>query len=123
MFAHVHGCPWDELTCIKASKYGHLECLIYAHDQGCPLNKKKCLELAVEFDKNSIIYYIETLFKDEISDDSSISLTCNICKVNKKCVVYQPCNHLLSCWSCAVKTEECSNCNVKISNFLKIFFP
>jgi hypothetical protein len=49
-------------------------------------------------------------------------LNCESCKVNKKCVIYEPCNHLLSCWSCAVKTEECSNCNKKISNFFKIFF-
>jgi hypothetical protein len=49
-------------------------------------------------------------------------LNCESCKVNKKCVVYEPCNHLLSCWSCAVKTKECSKCNVKISNLLKIFF-
>jgi hypothetical protein len=49
-------------------------------------------------------------------------LNCENCKVNKKCVVYKPCNHLLSCWSCAVKTENCSNCKKKISGLLKIFF-
>jgi hypothetical protein len=50
-------------------------------------------------------------------------LNCESCKVNKKCVIYEPCNHLVSCWSCAVKTEECSSCNKKISYFFKIFFP
>jgi hypothetical protein len=49
-------------------------------------------------------------------------LNCENCKVNKKCVIYEPCGHLLSCWSCAVKTEKCSSCNKKISNFFKIFF-
>jgi hypothetical protein len=49
-------------------------------------------------------------------------LNCESCKVNKKCVIYEPCNHLVSCWSCAVKTEECSICNKKISYFFKIFF-
>jgi hypothetical protein len=50
-------------------------------------------------------------------------LNCNICKVNKKCVFYQPCGHLVCCWSCAIKTKNCSNCNKEISNLLKIFFP
>jgi hypothetical protein len=124
-YLHEHGCPWDEFTCSEAAENGHLDCLKYAYENGCSLNKKKCLELAIEFDRNLIFYYIKNLEKsetDEISEDSKISLNCNICKVNKKCIVYEPCGHLLSCWSCAIKTEECSNCNKKIRNFFKIFF-
>jgi len=59
---------------------------------------------------------------DKIFNKEVLSLNCESCKVNKKCVVYQPCNHLLSCWSCAIKTENCSKCNKEISSLLKIFF-
>jgi hypothetical protein len=79
--------------------------------------------------KTSIIDYIKNFLDietkdevDEVFNNEVLSLNCESCKVNKKCVVYQPCNHLLSCWSCAVKNEECSNCNIKISSLLKIFF-
>jgi hypothetical protein len=50
-----------------------------------------------------------------------ISLKCEICLVNKKCVAYQPCGHI-SCWSCADRTEKkCSNCRGQIDNFLRIY--
>jgi hypothetical protein len=80
--------------------------------------------------KTSIIDYIKNFLDietkdevDEVFNNQEISLNCENCKVNKKCVVYQPCSHLVCCWSCAVKTENCFNCNVKIKNFKKIFFP
>jgi hypothetical protein len=87
--------------------------------------KKKCLSEAFENNKTSIVNYIKNLEKkdeNEIFNNEAISLNCENCKVNKKCVIYEPCNHLLSCWSCAVKNEECSNCNKKIFSLLKIFF-
>lgn len=27
---------WDDLVCVAAAAFGHLECLRYAHDHGCP---------------------------------------------------------------------------------------
>jgi hypothetical protein len=86
------------------------------------LNKKKCFLIAIKNDYLLVANYILNLENDKIFNKEVLSLNCESCKVNKKCVVYQPCNHLLSCWSCAIKTENCSNCNVKISNFFKIFF-
>jgi hypothetical protein len=71
-----------------------------------------------------IISYIEkNLYIDEPFDDSLISLICEICKVNRKCIAYKPCGHILSCWSCAIKIKNCPNCNKEIKNFLKIYFP
>jgi hypothetical protein len=95
---------------------GNLECFKYAVENDCPWNEQECLK--IKENKTSIVNYIKNLNKIF----PVISLNCESCKVNKKCVIYEPCNHLVCCWSCAVKTENCSKCNIKISNFLKIFF-
>lgn len=39
-----NGCPWNELTCIFAARYGHLEVLKWAIENGCPFDAKKCIE-------------------------------------------------------------------------------
>jgi hypothetical protein len=129
-YAHTHGCPWDEWTCEYAAKNGHLECLQYAVENKFPWDKKLCLKITIKNNHILIADYIKNFLDIEIKDEVDevfnnevLSLNCESCKVNKKCVVYQPCNHLLSCWSCAIKTEECSNCNKKITSLLKIFFP
>jgi hypothetical protein len=41
-WAHEHGCPWDEDTCVYAACNGHLECLKYAHMNGCPWDEDTC---------------------------------------------------------------------------------
>jgi hypothetical protein len=123
-YAHTHGCSWDEWTCAYAAKNGHLDCLKYAVENKCPWDKKLCLKIAINKNETSIIDYIKNLKdENEVFNNEAISLNCENCKLNKKCVVYQPCGHLLSCWSCAVKNENCFNCNKKISSLLKIFFP
>jgi hypothetical protein len=128
-YAHENECPWNRLICYFSASKGHLECFKYAHENGCQWNKQECLKIAIEKNKTLIVEYIKNLQieneeeeEDKVFDNEVLILNCESCKVNKKCVVYQPCNHLLSCWSCAIKTENCSNCNVKISNFFKIFF-
>jgi len=38
-YEHTHGCLWNEMnemTCIYAACFGHLDCLEYAHENGCP---------------------------------------------------------------------------------------
>ena len=37
-YAHEHGCPWNENTCMWAARNGHLDCLKYAHVNGCSWN-------------------------------------------------------------------------------------
>jgi hypothetical protein len=126
IYAHIHGCPWDEKTCEYAIKYGHLDCFKYAVENECHWNKEECLKIAIKNNKTSIVNYIKNLEKkdeNEIFNNEAISLNCESCKVNKKCVIYEPCNHLLSCWSCAVKTKNCISCNKEIFYFFKIFFP
>jgi hypothetical protein len=39
---HENGCPWNEETCSRAAKKGHLECLKYAHENGCPWSTDTC---------------------------------------------------------------------------------
>ena len=36
-YAHEHGCPWDEETCIDAAMLGEQDCLRYALENGCPI--------------------------------------------------------------------------------------
>jgi hypothetical protein len=103
---------------------------MYAVEKGCSFNKNKCLTIAIKKSRTSIIIYIENLLNftnenniDIDADDSLISLTCESCKVNKKCIAYKPCGHIFSCWFCAVKIKNCPICNKKISSLLKIFFP
>ena len=52
-------CPWDEETCSKAAKHGHLECLKYVHEKedvvgivclygSCRISCLECLKYAHE---------------------------------------------------------------------------
>jgi hypothetical protein len=124
-FLYEKNCPWDEETCARAAENGHLKCLQFAHENGCPWDKNECLKLAIKNNKNSIINFIENLNekKDEVADGSLISSTCNICLQNKKCVFYQPCGHVSSCWACSSKMKNCPDCRTKIYGFFKVFFP
>jgi hypothetical protein len=45
-YAHEHGCPWDNATCIIAADNGQLECLQYAHENGCPWDENICIHAA-----------------------------------------------------------------------------
>jgi hypothetical protein len=127
-YAHENNCPWDKFTSFCAAMNGQLECFKYAVENGCPWDKEECLYYSIQKNHNLIANYIKIVIdsekkdEDEIFNNEVLFLNCENCKVNKKCVIYEPCNHLLSCWSCAVKTEECSNCKKKISSLLKIFF-
>jgi hypothetical protein len=40
MWARAEGCPWDEKTCKKAARGGHLHLLQWARAQGCPWDKQ-----------------------------------------------------------------------------------
>jgi hypothetical protein len=42
IYAHEHGCPWGQLTCLWAAKQGHLECLRYAHENGAQWDEAVC---------------------------------------------------------------------------------
>jgi hypothetical protein len=41
------GYPWDEWTCSKAARLGHLKLLKWAREQGCPWDEWTC-EAAAE---------------------------------------------------------------------------
>jgi len=41
-WARANGCPWDEVTCWNAAKYGHLEVLKWARENGCPWHEYTC---------------------------------------------------------------------------------
>jgi hypothetical protein len=41
-WAHLNGCPWDEITCSRAAENGHLEVLQWLRQNGCPWNEDTC---------------------------------------------------------------------------------
>jgi hypothetical protein len=41
-WAKLNGCPWDELTCQLAAKYGQLEALRWAREHGCKWDAMVC---------------------------------------------------------------------------------
>jgi hypothetical protein len=69
-YAHEHGCPWDEWTCVEAAGKGHLEmgstnvrmgCWTWTfgsthHEQGCPWDKVTC-DNAVEYGLLKVLIY------------------------------------------------------------------
>ena len=124
-YVREKGCPWNKKICSSAAADGYFQCFRYAVENGCPWNKKKCLNLAIKNKKTLVITYIENLLKkkDQVSNNSEISLNCIICQINKKCVLYQPCGHVLSCWSCTSEIKNCPKCYKEISSLLQIFFP
>ena len=44
--AKANGCPWDERTCARAAKGGHLEVLKWAREHDCPWNEWTCARAA-----------------------------------------------------------------------------
>jgi|688.fasta_scaffold41578_2 hypothetical protein len=123
-YLHENGCPWDERTCSNAVMNGNLECLKYAVINECSWDKEKCLKLAIERNQEQSINFIQNFntIKDQVADNLLISSTCDICLINKKCVAYQPCGHVSSCWSCAVEMKNCPHCHKEISDLFNIFF-
>jgi hypothetical protein len=48
--------------------------------------------------------------------------TCTDCNANKRDCAFLPCGHVLYCIVCACSRDKCETCNVKIADFLPIFF-
>ncbi len=55
---------------------------------------------------------------NNIKSDNS----CVICMENEKNIVFLPCGHIASCFSCASSLHSCPLCRVKISQQHKVFF-
>ncbi|KAK3583488.1 hypothetical protein CHS0354_025621 [Potamilus streckersoni] len=47
---------------------------------------------------------------------------CKICFVNKKNIVFIPCNHVVTCANCGTTLEQCPVCRVKIEQRTKLSF-
>ena len=56
IYAHEHGCPWDEKTCCIAGMNGHLDCLTYTHEHGCPWDSETCSDAASYGHLNCLTY-------------------------------------------------------------------
>ena len=47
---------------------------------------------------------------------------CKICMVNEKCVLFEPCGHLISCEKCVPSLEKkCPMCRQLITKFVKAY--
>ncbi|KAL3882528.1 hypothetical protein ACJMK2_028864 [Sinanodonta woodiana] len=47
---------------------------------------------------------------------------CKICFINKICVVFLPCGHLVTCSSCAIKVKECPLCRARVLATANAYF-
>ena len=56
-YLHENGCPWNEKSCVAASRNGHLEILKYLHENGCYWNELSC-KAAYENGHLEIIKYL-----------------------------------------------------------------
>lgn len=63
----------------------------------------------------------ETEYKDSIED---FDTTCKICLFNKISIMFQPCNHIVSCVNCSNNTllKKCPICRNEIKKKQKVFF-
>ena len=41
-WVYEQGCPWDEMTCARAAKEGHLDVLKWLREKGCPWDARTC---------------------------------------------------------------------------------
>jgi hypothetical protein len=114
-------CPWNEKTFKTAVENEKFECIKYLYKNNFPWNKEECLKIAIEKKNLIIITFIENLLKDEVSNDSELSLRCGICCVNIISTVYIPCGHVSSCLSCAKQMTNCPHCRMKNISYSQIF--
>lgn len=49
------------------------------------------------------------------------SSICQICRVNKPNMVFDPCNHASACDTCGTNIEQCPACKKTISNREKLY--
>ena len=61
IWAHEHGCDWDEDTCSYAVERGHLDCLIYAREHGCPWNLSDCRQEAENNEYQDILDWMDII--------------------------------------------------------------
>jgi hypothetical protein len=45
-WAHDNGCPWDERTCARIARFGHVEVLQWAREHDCQWNYVTCYAAA-----------------------------------------------------------------------------
>jgi len=57
-YLHEHGCPWNEICCYYASKFGHLHILKYLYDNGCRWDEIACCLIVVEFGHLECLKYL-----------------------------------------------------------------
>ena len=46
---------------------------------------------------------------------------CIVCLDEKKCIVYEPCNHLCLCKSCSLRIKQCPACQVPTKTKRRVF--
>jgi hypothetical protein len=46
---------------------------------------------------------------------------CKICLDNKRCVLFDPCGHIVSCWSCSGGLNTCPLCREAVTKRIKAF--
>lgn len=73
---------------------------------------------------------VHILHEGEVSIETQITenrylkkkLLCTICEDAYRCILFQPCSHLLCCKKCASPVITCIGCGQKIANKLNVRF-
>jgi len=48
------------------------------------------------------------------------SIECLVCSDNKRDTIFQPCSHIVTCYSCASRVKKCLLCKEKVQTRIKI---
>lgn len=48
-------------------------------------------------------------------------LLCSVCLEGQRCLVFEPCHHMVTCESCGGKLDKCPICRCAISNRTRIY--
>ncbi|XP_039249104.2 uncharacterized protein LOC120326822 [Styela clava] len=57
----------------------------------------------------------------KLTDTSDEAFACAICLENAKNTVFQPCGHICSCQTCALKLNDCPICRRRIQQMSRVY--
>ena len=128
--AREMGCPWDATVTLAAATAGQEITFSYAVGEGCPFNDEECRTAAYRQNLLEIVYILndrkwtKKLQEKKVVEESEAAAPlpiCTICAVEKKCIAFDPCGHIVACLSCSDRLSQCAYCRASIARKLKVF--
>lgn len=56
-----------------------------------------------------------------VAQECEDRLSCGICFDDERCIVFQPCGHMMCCASCSDKVQKCPACRKSIHSRIRVF--